>query len=125
MADAENQTNIRQNFDSPDETRSFEKGSAEIVEVSGLSLMRATFEPGWSWSECVKPIAGTESCEVAHKWYVVSGQMRMKMNDGTEIMWRAGDVGVIPAGHDAWVESSEPFVFIDFEGGDTFAKPQS
>jgi mannose-6-phosphate isomerase-like protein (cupin superfamily) len=122
---AEDQTNIQQNFDSPDETRPFDKGRAEIIEVSGLTVMRGTFEPGWSWSECVKPVAGGESCQVSHKWYVVSGRMKMKMDDGTEFEWKAGDVGVIPGGHDAWVEGSEPFVFIDFEGGDIFAKPQS
>jgi mannose-6-phosphate isomerase-like protein (cupin superfamily) len=124
MAGTSDQTNIKQNFDNPDETRPFEKGRAEVVEVSGLSLMRATFEPGWTWSECVKPIAGGDSCQVSHKWYVVSGRMKMRMDDGTELEWRAGDVGVIPAGHDAWVVGDEPFVFIDFEGGETFAKPQ-
>lgn len=121
---AEDRTNIQQNFDNPDETRPFDKGRAEIIEVSGLTVMRATFEPGWSWSTCVKPVAGGESCQVSHKWYVVSGRMKMKMDDGTEFDWKAGDVGVIPAGHDAWVEGTEPFVFIDFEGGDIFAKPQ-
>jgi len=121
---AEDRTNIQQNFDSPDETRPFDKGRAEIIEVSGLTVMRGTFEPGWSWSECVKPVSGGGSCQVSHKWYVVSGRMKMKMDDGTEFNWKAGDVGVIPAGHDAWVEGDEPFVFIDFEGGDIFAKPQ-
>ena len=122
---AEDRTNIQQNFDNPDETRPFDKGRAEIIEVSGLTVMRGTFEPGWSWSGCIKPVAGGESCQVSHKWYVVSGHMKMKMDDGTEFDWKAGDVGVIPGGHDAWVEGSEPFVFIDFEGGDIFAKPQS
>src|SRR5947209_4580521 len=102
MPNVESPLNIRQNFDNPDETRPFEKGRAEVVEVNGLSVMRATFEPGWSWSKCVKPVAGTQSCEVSHKWYVVSGRMMMKMNDGTEIEWRPGDVGVVPGGHDAW-----------------------
>ena len=124
MADTEN-TNIKQNFDKTDETRPFEKGRAEVVEVSGLTVMRGTFEPGWSWSGCIKPVVGGESCQVAHKWYVVSGRMKMRMDDGTEFEWRAGDVGVIPPGHDAWVDGDEPFVFIDFEGGDIFAKPQS
>lgn len=122
---AERETEIRQNFDNPDETRPFEKGRAEIVEVNGVTLMRATFEPGWTWSECVKPVVGGDSCQVAHKWYVVSGRMKMRMDDGMELEWKAGDVGVIPAGHDAWVVGDEPFVFIDFEGGDVFAKPQS
>jgi mannose-6-phosphate isomerase-like protein (cupin superfamily) len=118
-------TNIRKNFDNPDETRPFEKGRVEVVEVKGLSVMRATFEPGWTWSKSVKPVVGGDSCQVSHKWYVVSGRMKMKMNDGTELEWRAGDVGVVPAGHDAWVIGDEPFVFIDFEGGHIFAKPQS
>ncbi|HEX8143776.1 MAG TPA: cupin domain-containing protein [Pyrinomonadaceae bacterium] len=122
---AGNATNIRQNFDNPDETRPFEKGRAEIVEVNGITLMRATFEPGWTWSECVKPVVGGDSCQVSHKWYVVSGRMKMRMDDGTELEWRAGDVGVIPAGHDAWVVGDEPFVFIDFEGGAVFAKSGS
>ena len=121
---AEQGTEIRQNFDNPDETRPFEKGRAEIVEVNGVTLMRATFEPGWTWSECVKPVVGGNSCQVSHKWYVVSGRMKMRMDDGMEIEWGAGDVGVIPAGHDAWVVGDEPFVFIDFEGGDIFAKSQ-
>ena len=123
MSNGESPLNIRQNFESPDETRPFEKGRAEVIEVSGLSVMRATFEPGWSWSECIKPVVGGESCQVSHRWYVVSGRMQMRTDDGKEVEWRAGDVGVIPAGHDAWVVGDEPFVFIDFEGGDVFAKP--
>lgn len=124
MAD-ENPTNIRQNFNNPDETRPIEKGRVEVVQVGDLEVMRATFEPGWTWAECVKPIAGGDMCQVAHKWYVVSGRMKMQMADGAEIEWRAGDVGVVPAGHDAQVVGDEPFVFIDFEGGNIFAKPQS
>jgi mannose-6-phosphate isomerase-like protein (cupin superfamily) len=73
----------------------------------------------------MKPVVGGEMCEVAHKWYVVSGRMAMKMKDGTELEWKAGDVGVVPPGHDAWVVGDEAFVFIDFEGGDVFAKPVS
>ena len=119
----ENKTDIQQNFDAPDETRPFEKGRVEIVQIGDLELMRATFEPGWTWKECIKPVVGGESCQVAHKWYVVSGQMAMSMDDGTDLMWKAGDVGVVPPGHDAWVVGEEPFVFIDFEGGDVFAKP--
>jgi hypothetical protein len=114
---------IQQNFDAPDETRPIDKGKVEIVEVNGLQLMRATFEPGWTWTGCMKPVVGGDMCEVSHKWYVVSGQMAMKMKDGTEFLWKAGDVGVVPAGHDAWVVGDEAFVFIDFEGGETFAKP--
>jgi mannose-6-phosphate isomerase-like protein (cupin superfamily) len=121
---SEKATSVRRNFDNADETRPFEKGRAEVVEVGGVTLMRAIFEPGWTWSSCIKPLVGGESCQVSHKWYVVSGRMKMRMDDGTELEWRAGDVGVIPAGHDAWVVGDEAFVFIDFEGGPVFAKPK-
>jgi mannose-6-phosphate isomerase-like protein (cupin superfamily) len=70
-------------------------------------------------------VVGGERCQVAHRWYVVSGRMRMRMEDGTEFEWGPGDVGVVPSGHDAWVVGDEPFVFIDFEGGAVFAKPRA
>jgi mannose-6-phosphate isomerase-like protein (cupin superfamily) len=121
---AKDGTRIRRNFDNPDETRPFAKGRVEVVEINGVTVMRGTFEPGWTWSACIKPVAGGERCQVSHKWYVVSGRMKMRMDDGTELEWGAGDVGVVPAGHDAWVVGDEAFVFIDFEGGGSFAKPQ-
>lgn len=116
---------IRKNFDSPEETRPVDKGKVEVLNLGDIQAMRATFEPGWQWSTCVKPIAGTESCQVAHTGYMLSGRMVVKMDDGSEHEFRPGDAGVIPPGHDAWVLGNEPVVFIDFQGGGIYAKPLS
>ena len=118
-------TAIKKNFDTPEETRSIDKGKVEVVNLGDIQAMRATFEPGWRWSECVKPIAGTESCQVAHMGYMLSGRMGLKMDDGTEQEWESGDAGTIPPGHDAWVIGNEPVVFIDFQGGSLYAKPRN
>jgi uncharacterized cupin superfamily protein len=110
-------------FDSPDEVREFEgKGKADVVNVGGRTIGRGTFEPGWRWSENVKPIAGTDSCEVSHFGYVVSGRMRVTMDDGAESELRAGDVIAIPPGHDAEVVGDEPCVLLDFGEIDEYAK---
>ncbi len=110
-------------FDSPDETRPFEgKGQAEVVQVGGQPVARGTFEPGWKWSENVKPIAGTDSCEVSHLGYCVSGRMKVIMDDGTEGECGPGDVVAIPPGHDAEVVGDEPCVFIDFGEFGDYAK---
>ena len=101
-------------FDNPDETRPFEgNGRVEIVNLGGREIGKGTFEPGWRWSQNVKPIAQTHSCEFSHVGYVVSGRMRVYMDDGTEGEIGAGDVFVIPAGHDAEVIGDEPCVMID------------
>ena len=71
---------VNKNFNKPEETRSMEKGKVEILNVGDVQLMRATFQPGWKWSECVKPLAGTESCEVAHLIYTIAGRMEVEMN---------------------------------------------
>lgn len=103
--------------DKPDERRDFPRGHIEVLHLSGLNFAVATFEPGWSWSESVAPIAGTRSCEVHHNGYCVSGRMRIRMADGSEAEIGEGDVFVIPAGHDAWVVGDEPFICHDFAGG--------
>jgi quercetin dioxygenase-like cupin family protein len=111
------------NFDSPDETRPFEdKGQAEVVQVGGKVVGRATFEPGWKWSSHVKPIAQTDSCEVSHLGYVVSGRMKIYMDDGSEGEMGAGDVAAIPPGHDAEVVGDEPCVVLDFGEFGEYAK---
>jgi hypothetical protein len=103
------------NFDSPDEVREFEgKGRAKVVTVAGQVVGRGTFEPGWKWSENVKPIAGTDSCEVSHLGYVLSGRMRVQMDDGSEAEIGPGDVVAIPPGHDAEVIGDEPMEMVDF-----------
>jgi uncharacterized cupin superfamily protein len=111
------------NFDSPDETRAFEgKGQAKMVELAGHTVGYGTFEPGWKWSENVKPIAGTDSCQVAHFGYVLSGSMRVRMDDGQEIEVNPGDVVAIPPGHDAEVTGSEACVMVDFGEIGDYAK---
>lgn len=110
-------------LDSPDETRPFEgKGKADVVEVAGQTIGRAVFEPGWKWSENVKPIAGTESCEVAHLAYVVSGSMTVRMDDGAEQEIGPGDAVAIPPGHDAEVTGDEACVMVDFGEFGDYAK---
>jgi hypothetical protein len=102
-------------FDAPDEVRPFEgNGKADVVNVGGRTIGRGTFEPGWRWSDNVRPIAGTDSCQVSHLGYVVSGRMAVRMDDGAEGEVGPGDVVAIPPGHDAWVVGDEPCVLVDF-----------
>jgi uncharacterized cupin superfamily protein len=111
------------NFDAPDETRQFEgNGHAKAVELAGHTVLEGTFEPGWKWSENVKPIAGTDSCQVAHFGYVLSGAMRILMDDGSETEIKAGDVFAIPPGHDADVPGPEACVMVDFGEIGDYAK---
>ena len=103
------------NFSSPDEKREFAgKGHIDIVNVGGSTVGRGVFQPGWRWSTNVKPIAGTDSCEALHLGYVVSGRMRVVMNDGSEAEAGPGDVVHIEPGHDAWIVGDEDCVFLDF-----------
>jgi quercetin dioxygenase-like cupin family protein len=105
--------------DSPDETRPFaDKGRAQVVKVGDTTIVRGTFEPGWRWSQHVKPLAGTESCQAAHTGYMVSGRMHVQMDDGSEQEAGPGDAVSIPAGHDAWIVGNETCVFIDFTAPD-------
>ncbi|MEA2374934.1 MAG: hypothetical protein QOD53_1397 [Thermoleophilaceae bacterium] len=111
------------NFDSPDETRQFEgKGHADVVNLAGQTVGRGRFEPGWRWSENVKPIAGTDSCQVAHLGYVMSGRMKVFMDDGSESECGPGDVVAIPPGHDAEVVGEEACVMLDFGEFGDYAK---
>jgi uncharacterized cupin superfamily protein len=111
------------NFDSPDELREYEgKGQAKVVNVAGQVVGRGTFEPGWKWSENVKPIAGTDSCQVSHLGYVLSGRMRVYMDDGSEAEVGPGDVVAIPRGHDAEVVGDEACEMIDFGEFGDYAK---
>ena len=110
-------------FDSPDETRPFEgKGQADVVEVAGRTVGRGTFEPGWKWSENVKPIAGTDSCQVSHLGYCISGRMKVYMDDGSELEFGPGEAVAIPSGHDAEVIGDEACVMVDFGEIDQYAK---
>jgi hypothetical protein len=111
-----------QNFSTPDETRTFDKGQLAVITLGTATVGRATFQPGWKWSECVKPIAGTDSCEAAHLGYVVSGHMHVVMDDGTAADVGPGDLINIAPGHDAWTIGDEPCVALDFEGASNYAK---
>ena len=117
---------ISKSLNQPDETRPIPngKGKVQVVNLGGATVMRATFEPGWKWSEHVKPIAQTESCQVAHTGYIVSGRLRVRMDDGTEVEMGPGEASITPAGHDAWVVGDEPVVFLDSAGAASYAKPQ-
>ena len=109
-------------FSQPDETREFPHGRAEIITIGGAQVGRMTFLPGWRWSNDVKPIAGTDSCEAPHFQYHVSGQLAIRMDDGTEMVAKPGDVTSLPSGHDAWVVGDEPVVVVDWYGASNYAK---
>jgi hypothetical protein len=110
-------------FDSADETRTPEKTRVDVVRSAGVTAARMTFEPGWVWSECVKPVAGTDSCQLRHIGVVGSGRLAIKHDDGTEMEFGPGNAYLIEPGHDAWVVGDEPFVAYEFEStsADTYA----
>ena len=103
-------------LNAPEEVRKFDKGKVELVNIGGATIGRAVFEPGWKWSTSVKPVVNTKSCEAPHFQYHVSGTLRVVMDDGTEKELKAGDVSLLPSGHDAWVVGNEPVVVVDFQG---------
>jgi hypothetical protein len=109
-------------FGKPDEVRTFPKGKVELIKIGGGMIGRATFEPGWKWSTSVKPLAKTKSCEAPHFQVQLSGTLHIVMDDGTEFDSRAGDVTLLPVGHDAWVVGNESVVIIDFQGMLDYAK---
>jgi quercetin dioxygenase-like cupin family protein len=111
-------------FETPDEVRAFaaETGKVELVELAGNTIGRGTFEPGWRWSEHVRPISGTASCQVEHIGYVLDGRMKVVMDGGEELEVGPGDVFHMPSGHDAWIVGEEPCVLLDFGGLRGYAK---
>jgi hypothetical protein len=114
----------KKNLDSPEETRTFEKGKLELANLGDVTIGRATLEPGWSWEKCVKPLVKTDSCQAPHTQYMVSGRMKVVMDDGTEEEFGPGDALAIPPGHNAWVIGNEPVVAVDFTGFRDYAKKQ-
>ena len=109
---------------SPDESRKFENGKIDIANVGEATIGRFVFQPGWKWSTSVKPLVKTDSCELHHTGYIISGRMRARMNDGTELETGPGEAVVIPPGHDAWVVGNEPCIGIDFTGAKTYTEKQ-
>ena len=110
-------------FDKPDEVREFPKGRFELVSVRGLTIGRATYQPGWKWSVHVAPTAKTLLCEVEHLGVVLSGQAAAAYEDGTVIELRAGSVFYIPAvPHDSWVVGNQPYVSLHLQGAEHYTK---
>lgn len=112
---------ILKRFEQPDEVRKFEKGKFELIHIGGMTIGRASYEPGWKWSEHVGRAAGQKRCSVEHVGMVISGRATAAMDDGREIEMRAGDVFYIPPGHDSWVVGNEPYVSLHFLGAKEYA----
>jgi mannose-6-phosphate isomerase-like protein (cupin superfamily) len=110
--------------DAPDETRRPDKTQLDVVRLDGFTIGRMILTPGWRWSECIKPVVGTDSCQISHVGYAVSGRLTIRLDDGTEQAIQAGQSYTIPPGHDAWVEGAEPFVAIEVMSAEQFGKPQ-
>lgn len=111
-------------LDAPDERRPIaDKGDVLVYNVGGRTVLGGTWNPGWRWSEHVKPMAGTDSCEATHLIYLQSGRMQIVMSDGTEGEIGPGDLAYIGPGHDAWVVGDEPCVGLDFGGFAEYAQP--
>ena len=115
-------TTDARSLDDPDETRTPDKTRVEVVRLGDTEIGRFTFQPGWRWSECVKPVVGTDSCQLAHIGYVVSGRIHVVGDDGTESDVGAGEAYTIDPGHDAWVVGDEPFVGIEFKSAGEYAR---
>jgi hypothetical protein len=116
------QSSEHKSFTKPDEVREFPRGKADILNIGGGTIGRLVFQPGWRWSEDLKSIAKTDSCEAPHFQYHLSGRLGIKMDDGTELIAGPGDVTALPSGHDAWVVGDEPVVVIDWYGASNYGK---
>ncbi len=116
------QVTEHRSFTGPDEVREFPHGRAEIVKVGGAEIGRLVFQPGWRWSNDVKPIAGTDSCTAPHFQYHVAGRLAVQMDDGTQFVAEPGDITSLPSGHDAWVVGDEPVVTVDWFGASNYAR---
>jgi len=114
----------KRDFDSPDESRTPSKTRSDIVHLGGTSAARLTLEPGWSWAECIKPVVGTESCQLRHIGVAQAGQMRVTHDDGTVVEIGPGDAYVIEPGHNAEIVGGETFVGFEFEpaAAESFAR---
>ena len=112
------------NFDNPTEVRTFEKGKFEVYRVGPATIGRATYEPGWKWSEHVGPTTGEASCEVEHVGLVLSGQAVARMDDGSEVVMKEGDFFYVPPGHDSWVEGDHEYVSLHILGSEDYASSE-
>ena len=110
-------------FGAPDEVREFPHGRAEIVKVGDGEIGRLIFEPGFRWSQDLRSVAGTDSCEAPHFQYHLAGTLAIRMDDGTEFVAEPGDITSLPSGHDAWVVGDDQVVVVDWFGASNYAKP--
>jgi len=116
---------VKRTFEAPDEVRPAGLGTAHVVGGLGeITMMRVTLQPGWRWSNDVKPIVKTESCQAPHLNYVLSGRIHVVMDDGSEEEFGPGDLAAIPPGHDAWVVGNESLIALDVTGAGVWAKPR-
>ena len=115
---------VKKSFGSPDEHRTPDKTEVDVVDLGSVKAARMTLQPGWKWSECIKPVVNTKSCELHHEGTVAAGRMHVRHDDGTEIEIGPGDAYVIEPDHDAWVVGSEVFVGYEFDSkaAETFAR---
>ena len=111
-------------FDEPDEKRRPPMTQVDVVTLGGTTLGRFTFEPGWRWSETVKTVVHTDSCQVSHLGVCVAGTLTIELVDGGKMTIHAGDAYSIPAGHDAWVEGGETYVCYEVMSAAEYAKPE-
>jgi quercetin dioxygenase-like cupin family protein len=109
------------NLDTPTETRTFDRGRFELYAVGPMTIGRATYEPGWKWSEHVGAPAGASSCMVEHVGLVISGRAAVKMDDGEERVMEPGDFFYVPPGHDSWVVGNEPYISLHIMGSENYA----
>lgn len=112
---------VLKRFDNPDEVRSFDKGKFELVRIGGMTIGRATYEPGWRWSAHVGQVLGKRSCDVEHVGLVISGRATAAMDDGRVVEMKAGDIFYIAPGHDSWVVGEEPYVSLHLMGASDYA----
>lgn len=113
---------ILKRFETPDEVRTFEKGKFELIHIGGMTIGRASYEPGWKWSEHVGKAAGAKSCHVEHVGLVISGRATAAMDDGRVIEMKAGDLFYIEPGHDSWVVGNEAYISLHFMGAGEYAR---
>ena len=114
---------ILKRFEAPDEIRTLQKGKFEIVQLGGMTIGRATYEPGWKWSEHVGPGVGASRCPVEHVGMVISGVAVVAFDDGSVVELHAGELFYVPpVPHDSWVVGNEPYVSIHFLGAEHYAK---